>query len=167
VKVGLVSDTHDRVGLSVVAAEFLRDEGCDAVFHLGDITTPEGAAPFVGLPVTFVRGNNDHSPGLDGGMRTLGLAPPVDSWQGDLRGVRLGATHGDVGGTLRSLVEACDVVLRGHSHIAGVARVGRALVVNPGALHRASVKSVALLDLPSRRVDFFEVRPEGVAPWAP
>lgn len=166
-KVGLVSDTHDRIRLSQVAASWLRRLQVDVAFHLGDITTPEGAAPFRGLPMTFLRGNNDYNPALEPAMWAAGLPPPVDEWRGEIAGVRIGAAHGHEGWRLRGLLKRSDVVLRGHSHRAGVERVEGALVVNPGALHRAPVKTMAVLDLPSLDVAFYEVREDGVVPWTP
>jgi hypothetical protein len=38
--------------------------------------------------------------------------------------------------------------------------VGRTRVVNPGALHRAAVKTVATVELPALEVRFFEVTPD-------
>lgn len=165
-RLGLVSDTHDRLEPSRLAARFLRESAVDRVLHLGDITTPEGAEPFLDLPgIAFLRGNNDMPGRLDDALRAHGLDSPLDRWRETLEGVSLGATHGDRRMLLDGLVKDCDVVLRGHSHVAGVARVRGALMVNPGALHRTPVRSVAILDLPSLAVAFFEVRSDAVVPW--
>ena len=71
----------------------------------------------------------------------------------------MAVTHGDDGPLLRRLVDAQDhdYVLLGHSHVAGEQRVGRVRLVNPGALHRARVKTVALLDLATDALRWIEV----------
>lgn len=168
-RLGLISDTHDRLELTRVAVEGLAALGVDRVLHLGDITTPESAALLraFDVPVTFLRGNNDHAPVLDPGMKRSGLPPPVDAWREVVEGVPVGATHGHRRPLLLSLRQHCRLVLRGHSHVAGVEVHGGAVEVNPGALHRAHVKSVAVVDLPRLDVAFHEVRPDGLRPWAP
>jgi len=138
-----VSDTHDNVEPARVAAAFLAREA-DRVVHLGDVTTRSTAALFG--DAVLLRGNNDPP--------TLGHA----EWEETLAGIRVGAHHGHD----RWRGSEVDLLLHGHSHRMRHERVGRTLVVNPGALHRASVKSVAVVTLPALDVEFFEVRAEGV-----
>jgi predicted phosphodiesterase len=57
-----------------------------------------------------------------------------------------------------------DLLLHGHSHRMRNERVGRTRVVNPGALHRAAVRTVGIVELPALAVAFYEVRPEGARP---
>lgn len=73
-------------------------------------------------------------------------------WGGvvELGGRRVGVTHGHLTSDLRHvLADRPDILFTGHTHFAfdrveaGVRRI------NPGALHRADVFSVALLDLTS------------------
>lgn len=147
--VGLVSDTHDNEAEAAYVAAFFRAQGVEQAFHLGDVTQPETLAPFAGIPLVVVRGNNDEEPW-------------PDSWRQELAGVRVGATHGHDRSLLRGLVESCELVLHGHTHQRRVERVGGALVVNPGALHRAPMHTCALLELPSLRVTSFRVDATGV-----
>lgn len=147
---GLVSDTHDNVPLCEPVAAFFRDRGAEMVFHLGDVTDPATLDPFEGLPLVVVRGNNDGEPW-------------PDTWQQPLAGLRVGATHGHHRGHLARLIQECDIVLHGHTHRHRAQRDGRALVVNPGALHRATVHTCALLELPSKTVVFYRVEENGVS----
>ena len=62
------------------------------------------------------------------------------------------------------LADEPDLLLHGHTHKRRLERVGRTLVLNPGALQRAHVKSLALVDLPALDVRFYEVAPEAVRP---
>ena len=146
---GLVSDTHDNSPLARQVAEFFRERRVDAAFHLGDVTAPETLDAFEGLPLTVVRGNNDEEPW-------------PETWRQEFAGVKVGATHGHMRGHLRALEAECDVVLHGHTHTRRAERVGRALVVNPGALYRAWTKSCALLELPAKRVAFYRVDADAV-----
>jgi len=152
VRIGLVSDTHDNEPLVRVAAAFFRERQVDLVLHLGDVCEPETLALLEGLPVQAVRGNND-----------LGHALP-DSWQSTLAGVEVFAAHGHVPAPLRAAIGRVGVALHGHTHKRRCETIDGTLVVNPGALHRAQVKSVALLELPARRVDFFAVDEAGARP---
>lgn len=135
------------------------------MLHLGDITTPETVALFRGLPITFLRGNNDDAAELAPALSRAGMPPLHDEWTAEVEGVRIGATHGHMKGRLAALLGDRDVVLHGHTHRRRVEQAARALVVNPGALHRAHVRTIAILEVPSRRVLFFEVRESGVVPF--
>jgi putative phosphoesterase len=146
---GLVSDTHDNTPLAAHVAAFFRERRVDTVFHLGDVTQPETLDPFDGLPLVVVRGNNDEEPW-------------PDTWQQEIAGVKVGATHGHMRGPLARLLADCDVVLHGHTHRRRAEKVGHALVVNPGALHRATTRTCALLELPAKRVVFYAVDERGV-----
>lgn len=147
--VGLLADTHDNEPLVRVVASLFRAERVEMAFHLGDVCDPETLAPLEGIPTAVVRGNNDDERW-------------PDSWQGQLGGALVGATHGHDRATLTRLVAECDVVLHGHTHARRREQVGRALVVNPGALYRTTTRSCALLELPSRRVMFYRVDEQGV-----
>lgn len=147
--IGLLSDSHDNAPLVRHVADFFRERRVEQAFHLGDVCDPDTLSALDGLPLTVVRGNNDEEPW-------------PDSWRQELAGVRVGATHGHVRGTLDDLVASCDVVLHGHTHARRKERVGGALVVNPGALYRTTTRTCALLELPSKRVVFYRVDESGV-----
>lgn len=146
---GLVSDSHDNVPLCAKVADLFRERRVEMAFHLGDVTAPESLDPFEGLPLVVVRGNNDEEPW------------PA-TWQQEIAGVKVGATHGHMRGELARLIGSCDLVLHGHTHRRRVDREGNALVVNPGALYRTWTKTCALLELPSKRIVFYAVDENGV-----
>jgi predicted phosphodiesterase len=50
-----------------------------------------------------------------------------------------------------------DYLLHGHSHLTRDERVGRTRIINPGALHRAREKTVALLDTATDALKFITV----------
>lgn len=161
---GLVSDTHDNLPLVERAAAFFRERRPDAVFHLGDVASAPTVPLFAGLPMRFLRGNNDVDEALPRALADAGFPSLEDEWSGEVAGVRVAATHGHRRGLLHRHVGGVDVLLHGHTHRRRAERVGRTLVVNPGALFRASTRTVALLRLPEAALEWFEVTEEGVWP---
>lgn len=66
--IGLISDSHGQVKPLANGLAYLKDNGCDTLYHLGDICDslhPKTADACVGLlrdfQVRCVKGNNDHS----------------------------------------------------------------------------------------------------------
>ena len=130
-RIGVVSDSHGgRLHLERFA-EICRAEGFDQVFHLGDVL--EDARWLVKnleIPVTSVAGNCDfyaHHP------REACVT---------VEGKRLLLIHGDryrvkLGYDMLSYYaeeRAVDAALFGHTHQPFAGYVGRALLINPGAL---------------------------------
>lgn len=163
-KVGLVSDTHDNIEASRVVADLFRAERVEAAFHLGDVTAGETVRAFEGLPMRFLKGNNDFDRGLVPALEACGFPRMANVWVGEMAGVRVGAAHGHRAGDLKRLRATCEVVLHGHTHRRRAETEGGALMVNPGALFRARTRTCALLELPSREVRFYAVGPEGASP---
>jgi putative phosphoesterase len=122
--IGLVSDTHGlvRAGVHEVLA------GVELILHAGDVGGQE-ILDELGLiaPVRAVLGNTDPegSPGL------------VDQLFLTVGGVAVHVSHGHELGspTPAKLAEAydADVIVYGHTHRQLVTRIGKRLVINPGA----------------------------------
>jgi putative phosphoesterase len=171
-RVGIISDTHDRTA-SVKAAVALmheRDVGC--VIHCGDIETVETVRLFVDLPTHFVLGNwdGDWIAGVN-----CGLAPRApdgrkrdasrlrqaiveigaklhEPWgELELAGRHIAWVHGNDRPLLTELEQSgCyDYLFYGHTHRAERHRTGRTLVINPGAMFKVSPMTLAILDLQS------------------
>ena len=120
-RVGLISDTHGLLRPEVLA--FL--QGSDHIVHGGDICDPrvlEALAAIV--PVTAVRGNNDHG-----------------SWASSLRETELFqlgevfvyAIHNLAELDIEPVAAGVRVVVSGHSHRPSVEHRGGVLYVNPGS----------------------------------
>jgi putative phosphoesterase len=159
-RIGILSDTHNRLDRTVVAVELLRAEGATALFHCGDLTGPEVVAVCGQLPTYFVFGNNDadNVPALRRAIE--GVAGVCLGWSGEvtLAGRRLAIVHGHLHTDVRRLLAAQpDYLLSGHSHIALDNRVGPTRRINPGALHRAHEFTVALLDLEADHLQFLQI----------
>ena len=71
---------------------------------------------------------------------------------------KLAVTHGDEPEVLQQLLATKpDYLFTGHTHVAKDVRQGKTAPVNPGALQRAVVKSVAVVDLAKDRVEFLKL----------
>lgn len=157
--VGIISDTHDRLTRTISAVELLVAAGAEALIHCGDLTGPDIVRACGVLPSYYVFGNGDEDEGLlrraiaevDGVC--LGFGGEIT-----LAGKRIAVTHSHLTKELRRLEAAQpDYLLFGHSHRATDRREGAARWINPGALHRATTYTVALLDLQADTVKFVTV----------
>jgi putative phosphoesterase len=158
-RLGILSDTHDRLGRTLTAVEQLLAAGADALVHCGDLTGPDIVRACAQRPFWFVLGNNDDDwPALRRAVAEVDAT--CLEWGGEieLAGKRIAVSHGHLTREIRPLKAAKpDYFLSGHSHIAEDRREGTIRCINPGALHRAVRFSVALLDLESDELHFLEV----------
>jgi putative phosphoesterase len=152
VLLGILSDTHGRREAARAGIELLRAGGAKFLIHCGDVGDEDifdllaGGDP----PAAFVWGNNDFDrQNLARYAMSIGVTCLDVSGSLELDGKKIAVTHGDHGGLVRKVLDAQDhdYLLVGHSHVPSDKRVGRVRVINPGALHRAAAKTVALLDL--------------------
>ena len=158
-KIGILSDTHDEVGRASLAVATLIGAGAEALVHCGDITSPAVVLECGGLPGYYVFGNNDFD--LDDLRRTILGVGGVCLERGgaiELDGRRVAVTHGDSTREVRRLLDLDpDYLLFGHSHRATDERRGATRWINPGALHRANPRSVAVLDLRADLLEFLTI----------
>jgi putative phosphoesterase len=158
--VGLLSDTHIPHRLRQLPETVLEAlSGVDLILHAGDVDDPAALEPLRAIaPVYAVRGNIHPQDFSDGGKALPALV------ELQLEGQRLVLTHGHQPGLLGFFLKGLDVIAHwmkltdsgqlnrrmarrlarlypdadlivfGHSHRAHVERVGRALLVNPGAV---------------------------------
>lgn len=156
-KVGVLSDTHDRSEPTRQAVELLQDLEAEVLVHCGDVCTESILDLFVGtLPTYFVFGNNEPDPPrLAAYAKILGLHCLGPGGILVLGGKRFGVTHGDQNKLVRDLLQAeVDYLLTGHTHIAHDQLQGRTRWVNPGAIHRTRQRSVAVIDTEHDAVKF-------------
>lgn len=163
-RLGLISDTHDKYPTLELALQYFHDQQVELVIHCGDWKSVETAARFAELaaahrlPVRGVLGNNDFDVG---GFLDYARTAPGDFELHEAvyttplsADTYLAAYHGHHKPTLRRLVadEACSILLLGHSHKPLIERTGSRLVVNPGstafAIPRSKTwrPSVAIVD---------------------
>jgi putative phosphoesterase len=158
--VGLLSDTHDRLTATVAGINLLQQAGAEIFIHCGDVGSEQIFDQLAGLKSVFVWGNNDlDRTGLARYAQALHIQNGGTFVELDLDGKRVAVTHGDDQKIFRRVIEdqRHDYLFVGHSHIKMDKRIGKVRLINPGALHRANPKTVAVLDTQSDIVRFITV----------
>jgi putative phosphoesterase len=159
-RLGIVSDTHGHAAYTLGAINLLHTEAVDVVIHCGDIGSPGLVPLFTGWPTHFVFGNVDHDrAALKWAIRDAEQTCHERFGTLELEGVKIAFLHSDDHEALTKAIagQEFDLVCYGHTHKAESHREGRTLVVNPGALYRASPHTIAIVELPGCAVRIVEV----------
>ncbi len=156
-KIGIISDSHDNVWALRKAIEFL-NEKCDLVIHCGDLCSPFSAKELLKLkkPLYFVFGNNDAEKCK---IKEI-LGCKVDyNLELNLCGKKILVTHGDDALLIKNSIGKYDIIIHGHTHKKRAEKINGTLIINPGELCGCLTdkKTLAILDLKSDRVEFFEI----------
>lgn len=156
---GILSDSHGDASVTARAIALLKQLGAERFVHCGDICGENVLAEFVGHDVTFVWGNCDSpSASMRRFVQSLGLAWPEGRAELDVDGRRIAVFHGHERGFADAIESGqFHYVLHGHTHVYADSRVNGCRVINPGALYRAAVKTVALLDVGADKVTFLRL----------
>lgn len=159
-KIGIISDTHDKIARTRYAVQLLKSHGADLLIHCGDFTGPDILVECSTLPMYFVFGNNDCDTVPDLRNAAAKHGATCLGWGGEftVQETRIAVTHGHLTSDLRPLLQAQPQFLfSGHSHNRNDWRDGSVRRINPGALHRADEFTVALLDLATEELRFLPV----------
>jgi len=163
-KVGLVSDTHDRLPFIDKAVQKLNEEKVELVLHAGDYSAPFAAFRFKPLKAKMIGvfGNNDAEKEL--------LRKNFESIDKQVRGkfaevkvdnLKIALLHGEETDLLESLVNtsAYDVVMYGHTHQAVVRKQNRTLIVNPGEAcgYLTEKATIGFLDTEAMEVELVSI----------
>ena len=159
--IGILSDTHDRAEWMAAGIATLRDAGGAEFFvHCGDIGGQDCIHLLAGLKAAFVFGNTDFD---RAGLARYAASIDVPCYGNyanlELDGKKIAVIHGDDARLKQRLLSAQehDYLFQGHTHVPADTRVGRTRLINPGALHRATIKTVATLDTAADTLRSFEV----------
>ncbi|MGC4116323.1 MAG: metallophosphoesterase family protein [Myxococcales bacterium] len=144
-RVGLVSDTHGRFDEALPRLL----AGCDLIVHAGDVVGQEILHQLATIaPVEAVRGN------CDTGSNAVGLEDELRLAFGELAVLVL---H-DAGRLESAPASArAQIVVHGHSHLAGARLVDGVLFVNPGSagpVRFSQPPTVARLVVDGRHIGF-------------
>lgn len=135
-KIGIITDTHDKQTLIKKAIEVFTEHRVECVLHAGDITSPSSAqslAEIDGARFIGVFGNCD--------CDKSALESVINSHEGE---IHRGAYRGKIGDKKllmahdpRSLGDMpitgdFDLIVYGHTHVQDIRRQGDTLVINPG-----------------------------------
>jgi putative phosphoesterase len=158
--IGILSDTHGRADMAALAVQVLVQNKAEYLVHCGDVGGTAVLDALAGHPSMFVFGNNDYDRvELQQYAKILGVA--CGGTGGKLAfGEKLAVvTHGDDQALLRRLIQQqkIDYLFLGHTHETLDQRNGKLRIINPGALYRAAVKTVAVLDTETDELRFITV----------
>lgn len=159
-RLGVISDTHGHVELARPAVRMFESLDIDAVLHCGDIGSMAVVELFAAWPAHFVFGNCDEN--------TAAFAAAIEKAGqichglfGDLvfDGVRVALLHSHERQRFRQAIDGGEyrLVCYGHTHVAATDRRGATLVLNPGAIYRASPHSIAVVELPAVEATIIEL----------
>ena len=152
-RIGVLSDTHGRIDRTQEAVRMLESLEVEAVLHCGDIGSAEIVRMLARWPAHYVFGNVDDPDSLRAAIAEAGAS--CYEWFGSLEweGRRIALLHGDDVRRLRETTASgqWDLVCHGHTHVAAIRREGPTRIVNPGALHRTTSPSIAVVELPLLR----------------
>ena len=163
-RVGLMSDTHDRVP---AVAELLRQMvagGVGMVLHAGDYCAPFVLRPFEDAKITLagVYGNNDgDKQGLLTRAQSAFGTELFDSPHSfEIGGQRLLLIH-DIADVQQRSIEAHAIVVHGGTHKQEMKARGDTLIVNPGEAcgWLFGAPSAAIMDLDTKKVEFLTLDP--------
>lgn len=148
-RIGIVSDTHGQVDSTQDAVRMLDSLQVERVLHCGDVGLAEIVEQFAPWPTDFVTGNCDRPERLAEAVAEAGKTYHGAFGDIEIAGKRIALLHSHDRDKFREVTESgqWDLVCYGHTHVASIERCGRTLVLNPGALHRASPYSLAVVDL--------------------
>jgi len=158
--IGILSDTHDRAEAMAAAMQLLQSRGAEYFIHCGDVGSPAVLDYLAGQKACFVWGNCDWD---RLGLQRYAKSIEIDCFGAfgalELDGRKIAVIHGDDPVLKRRLLseQQHDYLLQGHTHVRQDVRVGKMRIINPGALHRANPKTVALLDTSADSVEFLEI----------
>ncbi len=151
-RIGVVGDTHDRMGNVEQIVSLFIESRVERVVHTGDLTRPAVLAEFsrLDVPVVGVFGNNDLQTRLhleDEAARLgmdFALPPRTLCWAGR----RIMIVHDPEEAPARELGNV-DLLLHGHTHRHRLEYEGETLIFNPGecAGFMSGHNAVGLVDL--------------------
>ncbi|MEW6253487.1 MAG: metallophosphoesterase [Planctomycetota bacterium] len=129
-RIGVISDTHDRLPTLRSALDRFAALGLKTVLHAGDIVAPFAARPLAEYPGTVhvVYGNND---GERRGLREILPRIQDGPLLLDLEGRRV-LLHHALEWCRAADIAAANVIVTGHTHEAGLALEDGKLFVNSG-----------------------------------
>jgi putative phosphoesterase len=162
-RIGLLSDTHDRLPAIRALLEQMVAGGVSLVMHAGDYCSPFALQPFhdLSLPLLGVFGRNDGDrdalqAAAKTGFGALELYESPHSF--DIGGKAILLIH-DLADVQQRSIDGHEIVVHGFTHVPEMKTRGDSLLVNPGEgcgwLHGAPTG--AILDLQTKAVEILKL----------
>ncbi len=166
-KIGVISDTHGDVPRTRQAVDVFDRHHIDTILHCGDVGSLAIFELFVGKQLRFVWGNTDRP--------TASWRSALETWDFpwpdhapltfDLADKRIILAHGYEPAFRQTIRNPdADFLFFGHSHSRLSVHTSRCTIVNPGAIHRSSLPTVAIVDLLSAEAQFLDLQGQQVEP---
>lgn len=164
--IGIISDTHDNLPLIEKAVQTLNEQKVGLVLHAGDYVAGFAVPKFKALNCKLIGvfGNNDGDHELlkkrfsetsNCTIHDRFAAVTVDGTY------RVALLHGDEIELLNALADSgyFDTIVHGHSHMKGIHRRGKTLMVNPGEVcgYLTGKPTIALLDTVKHEAEIIEL----------
>lgn len=161
-RIGLLSDSHDRVPAMRALVERMLAEGVSVIIHAGDFCSPFALRTLHDLqvPLLGVFGRND---GDREGLRAaaqggLGVELYESPHSFSFGGQQILVVH-DINDVHERSLTQHQVVVHGSTHVAEMKMRGDTVIVNPGEACGwvFGEPSAAILDLQSKAVEFLKL----------
>lgn len=166
-QVGILSDSHGDAEATARAVALLEGRGARKLFHCGDLCGEGVLDALAGHDCLFVWGNcDDPSSTLRRYVEHLELTWPRPPVRVRVAGKHIALYHGHEAGFAEAAREpGLDYCFYGHTHRHADRREGGCRFINPGALYRAPIHTVCLLDLATDALTFLRLETgQAVAP---
>jgi putative phosphoesterase len=161
-RVGILSDTHDRVPAIAELVQRLIAGGASLLMHAGDHCSPFSLAPVndANIPMLGVFGRNDGDPEGLAAVAAQGVGTELyeSPHSFEVSGKQILLVH-DLGDISHRSVEQHQFVLHGSTHQVEMKTRGETLLLNPGEACGWIYGSctAALLDLDTREVEIIKL----------
>ena len=160
-KIGVMSDSHDRMTMIRSAVAVFKEHGVEYIIHAGDFISPITFNYMKDIDVPFVGvfGNNDGEKAfLRKRYKNIG-GLHERCFKGEIGGLKFIVLHEN--DLVDSLAKSgdYDVVVYGHTHEIDVRKVGKTLVINPGEVCGwcSGKHTVAVLDTKTMDVEIIDI----------
>jgi len=160
-KIGILSDTHDRLSEIRKAVNIFKELKVDLILHLGDFVAPFTATPFVESKIEFIGvfGNNDgEKTGLIKAFSPVGKIynPPFETSIDNKSFLLL---HDPITLDAYKKSQKYDYILYGHLHRKYDETFGETRIINPGEICGiiTGTSSIAFLDTKSNNLEIIDL----------
>jgi uncharacterized protein len=135
VRIGIMSDTHDRVPAIADLLDRFASKGIAMVMHAGDYCSPFSLAGFHqrGMALLGVFGRNDGDRETLSAYAARGMGTEIyeSPHSFEVGGKRVLLVH-DIAEVSSRSIESHDFVIHGSSHLQSQKKIGTTVVINPG-----------------------------------
>ena len=148
-KIGVTSDTHSNRKFLIKALQHFSERNITNVLHCGDLEDDSLLIEFSKFQVWLALGNCDDEMKFTQTSQSIPSLHVKRFHELTFDDKSIALLHGDDKGQFKKAVseQNYDYIIKGHSHRFEDYSIKRSRILNPGALFRAAIYSIAVLDL--------------------